>query len=235
MNRLLTGIMVLWLFSSALAQETGIEAGLGMASSRMDDMKHLQEYILGEYPVEGKIISSFPAYATGSIGLVRQIFPRMQMGAGYAFIATGGKTNYTDYSGYISTNIEANSHLLGAWISYAFLGSARYDLSIYGRLDANITRINISTSLNVLGYSNEVVHKYGTVSPTGTAGLRFYFHFKDFSIGMDGGYRVDRPGKLSSREDGDEFKDPADPQRVLNSDWTGWCAQAKAQFWLNFF
>lgn len=235
MKRLLAGLAALWLFGSALAQETGIEAGFGMAGNRMDDMKHLQEFIVGNYPVEGKIISSFPAYTTGSIGLVRQIFPTVQIGAGYAFSAAGGKSNYTDYSGSISTNMEANSHRLGAWVSFAFLGNERYDLSIYGRLDANITQININSSVYALGYSESVIHKYGSVTPTGMAGLTFYVHFKGISLGVDGGYRVDLPGKLNNREDGDEFKDPVDPQRVLTTDWTGWCAQAKVQFWLNFF
>jgi hypothetical protein len=233
MKKLVAWILVLWLVNSAGAQDIGLTGGLGMASTRMDDMKYYQEYILGMiYPVEGKVITSFPAYVMGSLGVVKQLFPRVRIGAGYALAATGGRSNYTDYSGNISTEIEASSHRLGAWFSYAVVSGERYDLSIYGRGDANITRISITHSIAASGYSDSFSSNLGSVSPAGTAGLEFFLHFNEFSIGMDGGYVLERPGKLSYREDGDALNDPGDPLRVLTSDWTGWRLQIKAMIWL---
>ncbi|MCK4748886.1 MAG: hypothetical protein KAT15_17655, partial [Bacteroidales bacterium] len=184
------------------------------------------------YPVEGKVITSFPAYAMGSLGIVKQVFPMVRIGAGYAYAATGGRRNYTDYSGSISTDIEASSHGLGAWVSYAVVSGKRYDLSIYGRGDANITRMKIAHSIYASGYSDSFRSSLGSVSPAGTAGLELFLHFNEFSIGMDGGYTLERPGKLSHRDGGEELTDPVDPQRVLTSDWTGWRLQIKAMIWL---
>ena len=224
MRKLVSGMMALWLFSAAGAQDFGLVAGFGMATSTMDDMKYYQEYILGTYPVEGKVVTSFPAYATLSISAVKQLLPVVQIGAGYAYTTTGGRTNYTDYSGSISTDILASSHRLGAWVSYSVLNGERYSLSVFGRVDANITRINVSTSRYALGYSDGWSYELGSVSPAGTAGLEFFLHFNDFSIGVDGGYMVDIPGNLSN-------SDPADPQRILTSDWSGWRVQLKGMIW----
>lgn len=231
MRKLVSGMMALWLFSAAGAQDFGLVAGFGMATSTMDDMKYYQEYILGTYPVEGKVVTSFPAYATLSISAVKQLLPVVQIGAGYAYTTTGGRTNYTDYSGSISTDILASSHRLGAWVSYSVLNGERYSLSVFGRVDANITRINVSTSRYALGYSDGWSYELGSVSPAGTAGLEFFLHFNDFSIGVDGGYMVDIPGNLSNRDDDEEFSDPADPQRILTSDWSGWRVQLKGMIW----
>jgi hypothetical protein len=181
--------------------------------------------------VEGKIISSFPIYSTGSVRILKQLWPMVRIGAGYSFTATGGRSNYTDYSGSINTDILANSHRVGAFVSYAVFSGDRYDLSIFGQLDANFTRIDISTSIYVLGISDGRTGKYNSFSPNGTAGLEFLFHFKDFSLGADGGYLVDLPGDLRDRENGDEMSDPLDPQRVLTCNWTGWRMQVKALIW----
>jgi hypothetical protein len=226
-------IMALSCSALATAQNLGLGAGLGLSTSRMNDLKYIQEYILGTYPVEGKIISSFPAYTTGSVRIVRQVHPMVRIGAGYAFTATGGRSNYSDYTGSINTDILANSHRLGAFVSYAVFSGDRYDLSIFGQLDANFTRIDITTSLYVLGISDGRTSKYNSFSPNGTAGLEFLFHFKDFSLGADGGYLVDLPGDLTDRENGDEMNDPRDPQRILTSEWTGWRLQVKVLIWFD--
>lgn len=231
MRKLVSGMMVFWLFTSAGAQDLGLVAGFGMATSTMEDMKSYQEYILGTYPVEGKVITSFPAYSTFSLGGVKQLLPVVQIGAGYFYTTTGGRTNYTDYSGSVTTDILASSHRLGAWVSYSVLNGERYSLSVFGRVDANITRIKVSTSIYALGYSDGWSSDLGSVSPSGNAGLEFFLHFNDFSIGVDGGYMVEIPGNLTNREEDEEFSDPADPRRILTSDWSGWRVQLKGMIW----
>jgi hypothetical protein len=193
----------------------------------MDDMKHLLEYMVGTYPVDGKIITSFPAYATGSFGFRKELFPTIKIGVGYAYTTTGGRSNYTDPSGSLSTDIITSSHRAGATLLYTVVDGESYDLSIFGRLDFNYSNVDLTTNLFVFSYSDGLAYKYKSISPSGSVGLEFFYHFQDFSIGMDGGYMVDGAGELYDRQNGNELLDPADRDRNLTADWSGWRAQIK--------
>lgn len=235
MRRKLFGILTLFMLSAipAGAQDLAIVGGVGLSTTNMDDMKYLQETLLDFYPVECKIISSFPAYTTASLIIMKQLTPYVRIGGGYVFTTTGAKSSYIDFSGSITTEYLAISRWFGGYASYAFLKGDHYDLSVYGRAGANINRIEIISSMIVLDYSSRSEVIYNTVSPSGSAGLEFYYHFHNLSLGLEGGYRVDIPGKLSHKDSGEDLLDPSpDSDRVLTSDWSGWRAQAKIAYWL---
>lgn len=225
--------LIVCVLSGASAQQTGLSVGLGGASFQMDDMKYLLETILESYPVEGAVISSFPPYYSGSVTLLRPIYPQLKLGAGYTYTTTGGKTNYTDYSGNINTDMTAVSHRLGLSAYYSLLGSDHLDLSLFGNIDANFTSLDISTVIYVLGFSNRIINKYRSISPNGSVGLEFLYKFKDASIGIDGAYLVDIPGHLKNKENETELTDPNDRRRVLTSDWTGWRFGIKGIIWIS--
>jgi hypothetical protein len=170
----------------------------------------------------------------GSFGFVNQLYPSVRLGAGYSYSATGGKLNYSDYSGYITTMLTSASHRAGGFASYAVIGGGWFEFSIYGRLEIKYTLIDISSELYALGASSVTDNSYSSVSPGGSAGLELLVHLKDFSFGAEGGYEVDSPGKLTNRESKDELYDPYDRERVLTSDWSGWYAQLKFMIWLDF-
>lgn len=229
-------IIVCFMLSSAFvrAQNTAIWAGGGIQFSTMDDMKYLQDEILGTYPIPGKVTSSFPAYTMGSLGFVNQWYPQVRIGAGYSFSATGGKSNYSDYSGYVTTMINAASHRVGGFASYSILAEEWFELTTFGRIQLNYTMIDISSHIYALGASSYNDNSYSSFSPGGSAGLEFLVHLKDFSIGAEGAYEVDIPGQLSKVEDKVELTDPNDYTRVLTSDWSGWYVQLKFLIWLDF-
>jgi hypothetical protein len=214
------------------AQRTGVSASLGGASVKMDDMKYLLDLILETYPVEGAVISSFPPYLSGSVSAVRQFYPYLRAGFAYSYTSTGARANYTDYSGNIQTDISMISHRLGAFVNYSLIGAERLDLSLFGRLDANYSTMDITSSIYVLSLSNIQKNQYSSISPNGTVGLEFLYKLKDAAIGIEGGYLVDLPGKLKDRETGNELLDPNDRQRVLTSDWSGWRVGIKGIIWL---
>jgi hypothetical protein len=214
------------------AQKMGILAGTGAGSFRMDDLKYMQQQILMTYPVEGRIISSFPHYTTYSIDLIRNPLPYINLGVGYGLASTGGKSNYTDYSGGISTIITAILHRIGGFISYSLIDAEPFEVSVYGRIDANFTHLSIASVLYVPGYYQRTVDKYRSFSPAPSAGFEFYYHLQTVSFGLDAGYLVDIAGDLSERETGADFLDPQDRTRILNADWTGWRARLKVVFWI---
>lgn len=220
------------IFTGATAQKTGVSVSLGGATFQMDDMKYLMDIILISYPLEGEIISSFPPYFSGSVNILRQIYPHLRVDAGYTYTTTGARANYTDYSGTIYTDMIAVSHRLGASVNYSLIGSDHLNLSLYGRLDANFTNLDITSSINVLSLSSTTHNKYNSISPNGSVGLEFLYTFKESAIGIEGGYLVDLPGKLKNRETGNKLLDPNDRQRVLTSDWTGWRVGIKGIIWI---
>jgi len=215
------------------AQELGIFASFGVATMQMDDMKYLLESIMDTYPVEARVISSFPPFTCTSVGFLKKMYPHLKVGAGYGFTTSGAKANYSDYSGSLSTNITAVSHRLGGLIAYTPLAGDHLEFSIYGRADLNLTRMQVSSSLVVLGYSNGVDNTYSAISPQGSAFAELMVHFERFSVGMEGGYLVDLPGKLKEKG-GSQLTDPADNHTPLTSDWTGWRAGIKGIMWLDY-
>jgi len=214
-------------------QETGLTVTFGGGTFRMDDMKYLQDYILSSYPVEGKVTSSFPPYFTASAGVVRKLYYHVRMGGLYSYSTTGGRSNYTDYSGKISTDMIAVSHRFGAFVNYTILENDRLDLSLFGRLDVNLTDMSISSSVNILTLSSGITNNYRSIGPAGSVGLELLYKFKEAAIGIEGGYMVDMPGKMTEKDTGEELLDPDDRQRELTMDWTGWRLGIKGIVWLN--
>ncbi len=219
-------------FAGLSAQRTGVSVMLGGATVKMDDMKYLMDIILESYPVEGAIITSFPPYFSGSVNVFHQFYPHLRAGAGYTYTSTGARANYTDYSGSISTDMFIVSHRLGLSLNYSLIGTDRLDLSLYGRVDANYSSMDITSTVYVLDRTSIGKYPYSSISPNGSAGLEFLYKFKDSAIGIEGGYLVDLPGKLKDRETGNELLDSNDRQRVLTTDWSGWRIGIKGIIWI---
>jgi len=229
---LLTGIIVLAV-PVVHAQKKGLMASFGGATFKMEDMKYFQEYLMSNYPVEGKIISSFPLYTSTSINYLVQKWPLVRIGVGYVYTTTGGRSDYTDFSGYIHTNLTATSNRVGAFVNYTFMDNDKLDLSLYGRLDVNISKIEEATSIYANGQYNQLNNKYKSFSPNLSAGLDLMYNFNTYSIGIEGGYLVDFRGKLENKDRNSDLYDPVDSSRILTSDWTGWRAGIKVIFWIN--
>ena len=217
---------------NSLGQDWGVTFSAGVASSQMNDLKYLQEHILSTYPVEGKITSSFPPFTSASITMFKQLYDHIRIGGGYSYSTTGGKSSYADYSGDISTEMNATSHRLGAYLSYLVLGGDRLDLSLNGSLEANLTSLSIQSYYEIFNYSNGMSNNYRSLSPSVSAGGELMYTMKKISLGMEAGYLVDLKGDLKDTDDGDPLVDPNDTERVLSSDWTGWYVQLKALIWL---
>lgn len=229
---ILTLVLVLGV-STLKGQRYGIELGAGLQSARMDDMKYLQDLILEAYPVPGKHISSFPPYVTATFGFRRQLFPAAELGVAYANSNTGARTNYSDYSGSISTDFKVRSNRLGAMVSYRLVGETLAVLNAYGKAEVNYTTMSIST-LYVINnsFSDRDYYEYRSLSPSISGGLEFFFQLESASLGLDASYMADIPGKFKEKDSGNELLDPNDRDRALTSDWTGWRIQVKVVIWL---
>lgn len=229
---LLTFSLILISAQKAEAQGGGFMLTAGVASVRMTDMKNLQDYILGTYPVEGRVTSSFPPYTSASLTIFKELYDYLRVGGAYSYSTTGAKSSYQDYSGEIYTKIIATSHRLGAYISYTLLYGDRLDLSLNGRLDANYTSMIIESYYQIFNYGSGLSNKYRSISPSGSIGAELMYKLRQTSLGLEAGYLVDLQGDLKDTEDGDPLLDPNDRERVLTSDWSGW--YARLSFVFNF-
>jgi hypothetical protein len=199
----------------------------------MNDLKYIQEEVLGTFPVEGKILSSFPPYSYLTLGYVKQALPRLRIGLGYAATTTGGRANYTDYSGSIHSDIAATSHRVGATVNYRVAGSDPLELSVFGRLDVHYSKIEMMNTVYVLGLSDGVLANYRAFSPGTSAGIEILYRLRNLSFGLEGGYMLDIPGKLKDKDSGKDWTDPNDRQNVITSDWSGLRAGVKLYLWID--
>jgi hypothetical protein len=213
-------------------QTNGLKFSFGAATFQMDDLKSLQKYILSTYPVEGKITSSFPPFTLASVTFVRKLYDQVMVGGGYSFSATGGKSSYADYSGFIATDMTETSHRFGAYVSYIITGGDHLDLSLNGRLNANLTTLTVESYYTIMNYSNGLNNRYRSISPSGSIATELNYHFRGFSLGLEAGYLVDLPRDLKDIEGGDALQDPYDHERNLGADWTGWQIQLTGVVWL---
>jgi hypothetical protein len=228
------GLLMSLFLPGLMAQKVGFSVSAGLTSQRMDDLKYLQEYILSTYPVEGKITSSFPPFTTASINLMKEAYDYLHFGGGYTFSTSGGKSSYSDRTGSIITEMDVTSHRLGAFITYSIWERDRIDIALYGRVGLNLTTLEISSGVNILGLINRVYNQYRSLGPSVSGGLELMYKFENLALGIHGGYLVDIPGNLRTTDGDDELTDPNDRERVLTADWTGWQVGIKTRFWLNY-
>lgn len=218
---------------SVQAQRSGMELSVGFQSANMDDMHYLQDLYLANYPVPAASVASFPPYLRAGIGYRHQLYPDFQLGISYAFSSTGGRINYTDFSGTMNTDMSLNSNRVMAMASYAILGEKRAVLSAYGKAGLNYSLCEITSAIQIYsGYADFSSSSYHAFSPVVAGGLEFFYHLESLSFGVDASYMADIPGELKHNNSGDPFLDPEDSERTLTSDWTGWQLQLKVILWL---
>lgn len=218
--------------TSSMGQNTGISITGGMATFAMEDFKYLQEKMLDNYPVEANVVSAFPPYSLISVNLVRTPYPFLRWGGGYSFSTTGAKSDYTDYSGSLTTMYYTMSYRLGLFASGSIIKGELLDVSAFGRADANMTRLKISTTLRTYTYSENLTDVYRGFSPNLSGGLEVLFHVRNLDLGLEGGYLLDLQGSLTNTDSQRELHDPDDPTRLINSDWSGWRVGIKMIRWL---
>lgn len=71
----------------------------GLAGFSMEDMKAHQLELKRQFPVDVKIMKSFPAFWFYELSLTGEITDRVRIGGAIGFTSTGGLMDYQDYSG----------------------------------------------------------------------------------------------------------------------------------------
>ncbi|AYB33583.1 hypothetical protein [Chryseolinea soli] len=124
----------------------------GFAGFDMQDMKAHQLELKAQFPIDVKIMESFPAFWFYELSLTGEVTDRVSIGGAIGFMSTGGQMDYRDYSGEIKCKqltrawtaaarcdvlLNANTHTKWPVYFTGKLGTAigRYDLEIFSELN----------------------------------------------------------------------------------------------------
>jgi hypothetical protein len=211
-----TAILLVWLGSSLFAQPMKIEAGAGLGTYSMKDLKQLNNLVLEDLPVEAKITDDFPATLSWRAGIIPFSYKAASFGMTGSYQSTGSRINYIDYSGEYKLDQVISSYDLSLLIRFK-LKESRLNLYETNYLSYAFTRLKISEM--VLEESSEYKFKSGSLQYEPCLNLGYAFHSFEFLANL--GYVIDLGGKLVSK-DGDDMKliNPETNKR-MKSNWSG--------------
>lgn len=113
-------IIILFLLPLRLSAQLSISHSAGVGSYAMHDLKDLQTRMKKRFPLEGKIMSSFPMYWYNEAS-IKMIFDNNLVIGGYAsYCSTGGRISYSDYSGGLNVDQLLECYSLSSLIGRAF-------------------------------------------------------------------------------------------------------------------
>jgi len=97
-------------------QEIALGLNIGYATFNMQDIRNLQSQLCNSYPVDSKIVESFPGYLNMS-GNVYFNNPNIYYGLYFGHTSTGGRISYSDYSGSLSSDQLITMNYVGPMIA----------------------------------------------------------------------------------------------------------------------
>ncbi|HRK55454.1 MAG TPA: hypothetical protein PK185_16185 [Cyclobacteriaceae bacterium] len=130
---------------------TYLENGYGFYS--MEDMKSLQGDYITQSRVSLKKISSFPSYFNYGIGTGYELKSKLEIGITYRYLSTGGRLDYSDYSGQARIDQLLRANAIGVYTSKPVNESTKWPLVLGINISRIYTTVDIETSL-VLGNDN---------------------------------------------------------------------------------
>ncbi|MEP2668594.1 MAG: hypothetical protein ABJH04_06360 [Cyclobacteriaceae bacterium] len=152
-------------------------------------MKALQGDLIAQSGVSLKKTSSFPSYFNYGIATGYQLKSNLEIGITYRYFSTGGRADYSDYSGHARIDQLLRANAVGVYTSKPINESTKWPLVIGVNISRIYTTADIETSLR-LGNdnidSNTVTLKGNGWGFYGCVMLQRYFTNKVFAFGKLG-------------------------------------------------
>ena len=193
---------------STYSQDWSLNYSIGYGTYKLDDIKKIQQSMLGRYGL--KETDNFPGYFTHSlsIGFVRG---SQLIGTNFSYLTTGGRLHRADYSGSYTVDLVMNGYRLGLFYRYysEFSKIIFYEQLGTGALFSNL-RINEQVKINSES-EGEVNRLKGTgIYLEPSVGVKYNFNkWVHFTLG--GGYEADLLGTLKF----------SDQKTTLKARWNG--------------
>ncbi len=150
MKKILSTVLLLYITLPSSAQ---ISFGyrFGMGSYKMSEMSslltELQHEIKLQYPVPISITDNFPNHYT-QYGELTYSKEKHDYGINFTYLSTAGRLAYSDYSGEIAYNLNANAFRIGAIYRNFFFqtnSGQKNNLSLFAEISPAITINNITS------------------------------------------------------------------------------------------
>lgn len=213
MKKLILSIALLLMTITSMAQ-IGFGYRFGIGNYKMSEMSSflnvIQSGIKLDYPVPISVTDNFPNHYTNN-GEVTYSVKNSDYGINVTYLSTGGRLAYSDYSGAIAYNLNANAYRIGAlYRNYFFQTNQGHEnnLSLFAEISPAVTFNNITSD----GYyetqsgrkeidKKHIVESKSTgFSITPYVGVQWNF-IKSLGANLGVGYNAEIPGKSSEMRD----------------------------------
>ena len=192
-------LIVLFIFYPICAYTQGwtFEYSLGYGTYQLNDVKAMQDIILGSNGYGLKVTDRFPGYTTHTFAL-GYVTGYNHFGCNFSYLTTSGRLQRADYSGSYTVDMIMNGYRIGAFYRY-YINTGVLPLRIYLQLSPGIMSSDLKMEEKVYIYS-ESAKESNTLNSTGiyiepTIGITY--HLTDWlRFSLSGGYEADFLGAL---------------------------------------
>ncbi|MNJ96354.1 hypothetical protein D3C87_140780 [compost metagenome] len=213
MRKLLLSITLLFITITSMAQ-IGFGYRFGIGNYKMSEMSSflnvIQSGIKLDYPVPISVTDNFPNHYT-NYGEITYSIKKNDYGVNFTYLSTGGRLAYSDYSGAIAYNLNANAYRIGAvYRNFFFQTNERQDknLSLFAEISPAITINNITSDgyyqtpsgHNEIDKKHLVESKSTGFSVTPYMGIQWNI-VKALGVNLGLGYNAEISGKSSEMRD----------------------------------
>ena len=148
--------ILLLLGSVGFGQNNKLFFQTNYATFQMNDLKEMQLDLYGDFQaiVDGKVVSSFPAFIGHELNYNSKLGEDHQMGGYVSYYSTGGRIHYKDYSGEFKLDQLVKNLSVGLYNEFIFYHFTKSELFLSVRSGLSITDYEIASSTKV-GEENE--------------------------------------------------------------------------------
>lgn len=215
-------LFVVIIFPGYCFSQARISFSTGLAGFNMQEMKKHQSELQAQYPVDVKIMESFPSFLFYELCMSGEVRDQWRLGGAIGFTSTGGRMHYRDYSGEIEcdqfttawTGAIQNEVLLNPTGKVAIYLTGKVG-AIFGRYD-----LDLFSEVNSVPYSESLEFK--SLNIFAEPGLMMSKSIvRSLSAHLTAGYNVNiYKGNQTLAEDSNLFLQD-NSGNVVSLDWSG--------------
>lgn len=196
----------------------GIESGLG--TFRMEDLKELNDVIIGSLPFNAAVTEEFPMYWYYKPSLTYKFSKTFTAGVVWSYTSTGSRISSKDYSGeYTFDNIcRASSPGI---LFEAGIQSGKFEFKAFSEAGMEFTKLKLKQSVTLNTETQEDLYTFTSVNYYFEPGLRISYPVSAFRFSFNAGYLFDiKKGDFSYEGDDNQILVISDSSEA-RADWTG--------------
>lgn len=228
MKKIISIIIFILLVYSSFSQLI-IEAGYGIGSYSLNDMRDMNSTILKNLPVKGKITDDFPMQPFYNIGILYQATDLLSFGISGSFNTTGSRISYKDYSGELQVDNILTSWSPGVAARLKLINKA---VNLYGETRISYAFSKLEMKEKIITYNDKKSFKSGAIQAEPK--LRLAYNTGSIEFGANAGYLIDTGSKNRLVGNRDAFLQFNDTKKPVKTNWSGIRLSASVCYLFNY-